>query len=252
MSVTPNPLVVVSGPTAAGKTTIAAALAQLADLEQHTAAPAEPLRDWLSVDAERHRPRRSDVDRLADLTLLRAVSTSGRPRVAESAALPMLLPVDNAALLVRVTASPLVRGRRLHAAAPDLTFAEARVVVARRDFATCAALRTAWGVDLAERSAARWRADLVVGCPHEDECPDEAGCTENVTNLIAAAFGVYENYLAPTPAVGSVGLFGHLLKTYGGYVRRCTPLLTGLAGDYDVRRWRDRLMVELEKRAGLL
>jgi len=248
------PLVVVSGPTAAGKTTIAAALAELAELERHTAVT-EPRRDWLSVDAESHRPRRSEVDRLADLTLLHAVSTSGRARIVESAALPTLLPVDNVALLVHVTASPLVRGRRVLASTPDLTFAEARIVVARRDFATCVALRTSWGVDLAERSATRWRADLLVGCPHEDECPDEDACTENVTNLVAAAFGVYENYLTQQPALAgaeAVALFGHLLAKYRGYVRRCTPLLIGLAGAYQVSRWQDRLRIELEKRAGLL
>jgi cytidylate kinase len=248
------PLVLVTGPTAAGKTTIAAALAELAELERH-AAPTEPILDWLSVDAETHRPRRSEVDRLADLTLLHTVSASGKPKIVESVALPMLLPVDNTALLVHVTASPLVRSRRILASEPDLTFAQARIVVARRDFATCVALRTSWGVDLAERSATRWRADLVVGCPHEDECQDEASCTENVTNLVTAAFGVYENYLTQQPALAgseAVALFGHLLATYRGYVRRCTPLLIGLAGAYQVRRWQDRLRIELEKRAGLL
>lgn len=263
---TPQPLVVLCGPTAVGKTTVAKELAKTASLLRVVgsdglvaalggASTSERLLSWLDFESANDRSIRPDMDREVDLTLLRDLAADPRPKVVESVVLPMLLPVDNTALIIRLVASQPVRARRVCGLLPDVTFPQARTIVDRKDFATCVALRSSWGIDIAERSAPGWRTDLSVGCPHEAECPNETACTDTVTALVRGAFAVYQCFLTggPQPETADAAAeFFVLSRAHQDYMGRCTPLLLGYGGEHTTRRWRHRLLFELETRSGLL
>lgn len=239
-----QPAVVVCGPVASGKTTIARTLAEVATLERLPSSP------------EGERPTvTSDEARLADLELLRRLSERDRPAIVESAALPHLLPVDNTALIVQLTASTPVRIRRLHTRWPGSTFNAARQLLELADATTRSKLRAAWGIDIAEPRANRWRADLVLGCRHVRTCPDDNACTDIVATLLTAAYNVYENYVTTHPAVDgpdALQQFAHLRRTYPEHLRRCRAALTNPVAEFSATAWRNRMLTELDTRAGLL
>jgi cytidylate kinase len=237
---TPQSAVVICGPTASGKSTIAGNLAEAAVLEQ--------LHGECSLGT-------ADEARLVDLALLRQLTTRDHPVVVESPALARLLPVDNTVLIVQLTASTPVRTQRMQTRRPDTTFAEARHLLELTDTTACASLRATWGVDISDSQANRWRADLVVGCPHVRECSDELACTEIVTTLVTAAYNVYENYLTTDPAVSgedAIKQFIHLCRMYPAHARRCRPALIRPVTDFTVAAWQNRMLNELDQRAGLL
>lgn len=255
-----TPLVVVSGPTATGKTTAAAALAAATGVERWTASDrlvaalsggtkAERLRSWLVHDTDTRRARSADADRATDLGLLADVQQVRRPVVVESAALPLLLPPDNTALLVRLAASLPVRAARLRLLVPALSEEQARTILTRKDRSTRAALRAAWGVDPEAVRACQWRADLVVTCPDPAGCPNPAQCAAITAELITAAYRVYRHYvaagLASVPTAAVEHLTG-LIDAHRTRVRRCTPLLTDRTGPLSVARWQRRLVAELD------
>lgn len=257
------PLVVLSGPTAAGKSTAAAALAAAANIDQLTAsdrlvtvlagqAKADRLRSWLSTGTGSRRVRSAEADRATDLVLFTEVQCARRPLVVESAALPLLLPPNNAALIVRLAASLSVRAARLRRVLPKITDDEARIILTRKDRATRAALRSAWGLDPGAEQPGRWRADLVVECPDSPDCPDEHACAAATAHLLLAAYSVYRRHLVNSPIADSTDV-DHLraLLTAGcGRVRRCTPLLTD-PRSFSESRWRRRLLIELDRSRGI-
>lgn len=237
---TTRPIVVMSGPTASGKSTITRKLAEIANLEQ--------------PDAESERGT-SDQARLADLRLLRWLTNRDRPAIIESTVLARLLPVDNSALIVQLTASTPVRTRRIRSRWPDSTYTQARQLLELTDATACTELRANWGIDIAQPQANLWRADLVLGCPHVRTCPNEHTCTEIVTTMLTAAYNVYENYLTDTPGVAgeeALAQFAHLLRKYPEHVRRCREALVGRVDQFNVDAWRQRMLGELDQRTGLL
>jgi len=263
----PPPLVVLCGPTAAGKTIVAKELVEAAR-ELELVPPSKGLmtalsgdqwpdlvRTWLNSEPGDDPPKRPDVDRRTDLALLRDLEIHSGARVVESAVLPMLLPAANTALVIRLTATPMVRARRIQDLVPEVTFQQACAIVDRKDFATCVAARAAWGIDIAERSAPRWRADLSVGCPHEFECPDENGCVDAVVALVRGAYAVYQCFLTGETFrewEQSMLHFKGLLSTHQLFVGRCSPLLIGSCREHTVAQWRHRLLFELDATEGLL
>lgn len=238
---TPQPAVVVCGPTASGKSTIAGNLAETAVLQQ--------------LPRGERSPGTSDEARLADLALLHQLATRDDPVVVESTALARLLPVDNTVLIVQLTASTPVRTRRLQTRRPSIALAAARHLLELTDTTICAGLRAVWGVDISDFQANRWRADLVVGCPHVRECDDEIACTEIVTALVTAAYHVYENYFPVDPAMTSedaTNRLSHLCRKYPAHARRCRPALIRPVTEFTIAAWRNRMRNELDQRAGLL
>lgn len=236
---TTRPIVVMSGPTASGKSTIARKLAEVANLER--------------PDREDVRGT-SDEARLADLKLLRWLETRASPTIIESTALARLLPMGNSALLVQLTASTPIRTRRLQSRWSNSTYDQARQLLELTDATTCADLRSNWGIDVAQPQANRWRADLVLGCPHIRACADEGACTEIVATLATAAYNVYENYLAnvlPVDGQEALAQFSRLLRMYPEHVRRCREALVGRVDEFSVDAWRQRMLGELDRRAGL-
>jgi hypothetical protein len=211
----------------------------------------EHLRGWLTSNTTENQRRRPDVDRKVDLAVLQELSASARPRVVESVALPMLLPVDNVALIVELTGSLPVRARRIRDQLPGVSLSQARTIVDRKDYATCVALRNSWGIDIGQRSAARWRVDLSVGCPHPEECPTETRCTKTVIAIVRAAVAVYRSFLSHDSGQVVVE-FRKLVNANGGYVGRCMPLLLGPGSERTLPRWSRRLFAELQMREGLL
>lgn len=226
----PSPIVVLCGPTAAGKSTLAGRLAEAAELA--------------SADSTAPGPT-TDEQRLADLALLRALEG---PCVVESTTLPHLLPVDNHALVVRLTASTPVRARRLRRRVPEMSRTEAHHLLDLADATTHRRLRSSWGIDLAT-PASRWRTDLILGCPDQQACTDETACTDTVAALLTAAFRVYVGYLAGHDALA---LFTRIRRAHPAYIRRCGPALIGPVREFTAAAWRTRTHTELERRAGLL
>jgi cytidylate kinase len=257
------PLVVVTGPTASGKSTIAAALAAAANMDRVTASDrlvavlagrvkADRLRSWLIADTDRRRTRNAEADRATDLVLLNEVQGARRALVVESAALPLLLAPNNTALIVRLAATIPVRAARLRRVLPDLTDDQARMIVIRKDRSTSAALRSAWGIDASAERPGRWRADLVLACPDSPRCPDERACAAAVAHLLAAAYAIYRRHLAGGPLSHSavdVSRLHELIAADPARVRRCTPLLTD-PGTFSESGWRHRLLIELDRNRG--
>lgn len=228
----PAPIVVLCGPTAAGKTTLAGRLAQATSVANLDPAPSGPT---------------TDEQRLADLALLRALDG---PCVVESTALPHLLPVDNHTLVVRLTASTPVRARRFRHRKPEMSQTEAHHLLELADVTTHRQLRSSWGIDIAT-PASRWRTDLILGCPDQQTCPDEATCTDTVAGLLTAAFQVYVGYLTSDPA-DALDRFTSLRRAHPAHVRRCGPALIGPVHEFTPAAWRTRTHTELERRAGIL
>ena len=226
------PTVVLCGRAVTGKSTLAARLASAASLER--------LR---TVE----QPRTTDERRRADLALLRALD---RPSVVESAALPHLLPVDNHALIVQLTASTPVRAQRLRSREPAMSESEAHHLLELTDATNHGQLRTSWGIDVAGQGH-RWRADLVLGCPHSRVCKDETGCTTIVAELLTAAYRAYTHYLTGQ-APDALARFTALRRQHPRHVRRCGPALLGPVPEFTAAAWRTRMHTELERRAGVL
>jgi cytidylate kinase len=240
---TSQPKVVVCGLTASGKSTFATRLAKIADLEHLPGPP-----------GGEHVRGTSDEVRQADLALLDRLVDRDRPTIVESAALPYLLPVHNTALIVRLTASTPVRAHRLQTRTSS-SHAEARHQVELTDATMCARLRSTWGIDIADSRANRWRADLVLGCPHLRECPTEETCRDIVTVLLAGAYHVYENYVTSAPAADSsdaTAQFNHLRRTFPAHLRRYRPALIERSTEFSAAEWRHRMLGEVNRRAGLL
>lgn len=222
----PPPVVVLCGPTASGKTTIAGRLEL----------------DSIDVTPSGHT---TDEQRLADLALLRELDS---PCVVESTALPHLLPVDNHALVVRLTASTPVRARRFRRRQPNISRTEAHHLLDLADATMHRQLRSSWGIDLAT-PATRWRTDLILGCPDQQACTDESACTDTVTALLTAAFQVYVGYLTGHDALA---LFTRIRRAHPAHIRRCGPALIGPVREFTAAEWRTRTHTELERRAGIL
>ncbi len=235
----PRPTVVLCGPVAAGKSTIAGRLVETTDLHH------------LSAEVSRQSSLMDDRRR-SDLKLLRELGCDGRPVLVESSTLPGLLPVNNSALIIRMVASPPVRAHRLRVRIPRMSYAARYNLLEVTDAMTCRQARSAWGIDIADDRANRWGADLVIGCPEVDGCTDEPACLDIVVMLLAAAYAVYESYLdSATDGRDAVAVFRDLCRTYFEHVRRCTPALLNPVTQLTPDAWRDRMANELERRAVL-
>lgn len=236
-SQTTRPAIILCGPTASGKSTIADQLAELVQGRRivETAEASGLL----------------DDHRRADLELLRKLEECRETAVIESAALPGLLPVNNTALIVHLTASAAVRGGRLSARSPKMSHAEAIGLVELTDAVLRDRLRDTWAIDTSPK-AERWAADLVVGCPHPEVCVDETDCIDTVTFLIAAAFRVYEQYVSAAPRDDRLVAVDRI-RTFTGtsyeHVQRCTPALINPTNPITPQAWRNRRRTELETRA---
>ena len=254
-----TPLVVLAGLSMAGKTTVATALAAATDLDHWT--PSELQKSELDeVTANRAGPGTDAVraisseaaDRITALATLAEFEHAHRPLVVESAALPLLLPPNNIALIVRLSARLPVRIGRLRAIRPELSGSDARTILRGKDHATRATMRPAWGVDPEAVGACQWRADLVVHCPDPESCSDPRECSIITTDLVIAAYEVYRGYLTVSPAATTVHRLNELIGMNRKRIRRCAPLLTHPAAEFSVARWRNRLLIELvqARRAG--
>jgi hypothetical protein len=249
-----GPLVVVTGWTAAGKSTLAeqfavAGLARVAGsallrplLGDVVPDKAARLRSWLAGPVAGV-PRDGRADRLADLALLRLVTARPGGRVVDSAgSLPLLLPPINDALLVRLVATPAVRAERVRRLLDGtVSVDEAAQIVRRKDATTAAACLTAWGLDLSNPVHQR-RYDLILCCPDGDRCADAQRCKVAVASLADAAGRVYRCYLADDRdgAAAAVTALLAAVGTYRSWVAWMCPLLTSRA-DVSRQRWRDRL-----------
>ncbi|GAA0905175.1 hypothetical protein [Virgisporangium aurantiacum] len=215
----PHPLVVVTGWTASGKSTLAARFADnglgrvtgssvlLTLLGDSGRAKASRLRSWLS-DPPPHpaagpafgptaRARRGGTaDRLADLAVLRvAAGRSGGYVVDSAGSVPLLLSPFNDALLIRLEATATVRAARIrHLLGGRVTAEDGMRIVERKDAATAAASHASWGLDLRDPIHRR-RYDLVLACPDVDVCADPQRCITVTYQIADAAFRVYSRYL---------------------------------------------------------
>lgn len=253
----PMPLVVLAGPSVAGKTTVATALAAAADLDHWT--PSELQKSELDeVTTDRAGPgtdavraiSSEEADRITALAMLAEFEHALRPLVVESAALPLLLPPNNLALIVRLSARLPVRIGRLRAIRPELSATAARTILRGKDHATRGTrgtMRPAWGVDPDAVGACQWRSDLVVQCPDAELCSDPRECAVITADLVIAAYEVYRGYLTVSPAATTVHRLNELIRANRTRIRRCTPLLTDPAAEFSVSRWRNRLLIELDQ-----
>lgn len=256
-----TPLVVVTGPTATGKTTTATAVASAMGLERHVASDrlvavlqgrpkADRLRSWLTQATDAHRVLSTEADRATDLSLLAAIQHARRPVVVESVSLPLLLPPNNSALIVRLSASSTVRAARVQRMLPELSRQEAQLIVRRKDKATRTAMRAAWGVDPGSVSAGHWRADLVVQCPGHDQSSEEQACAATTAQLVSAAYAVYRLYLTDGPlSAGTTAAerLRELIEEHRDHIGRCSPTLTDGAGPFTISRWQRRLSIEHDR-----
>lgn len=111
-------------------------------------------------------------------------------------------------------------------------------------------LRKSWGIDVAGQGH-RWRADLVLGCPHARVCKDEAGCMNVVAELLTVAYQAYAHYLTGQ-GPDALARFTALRRQHPRHVRRCGPALLGPVHEFTAAAWRTRMHTELERRAGVL
>ena len=254
---TPSPVVIVSGQTAAGKTTLARRLAASAGLDQVVASDRlvtllggaskrTRLLAWLTQDLDQQRVARHEVDRLVDLETLTRLRQS-RGCVVESVTLPWLLAPDNTALVIRLTAAAVARAARVQRMLPELTLDEARTIVDRKDNSGNAVLRSAWGVVPDGVWTARWRADLVVGCHPGHGCVDDAACADIVADLAEAAYRVYRCYLDGIDASQVAGDLRSRIAAHSRHVQRCSPSLTEPTDIPTLSAWQHRLLFELRQ-----
>ena len=254
---TPPPVVVVSGQTAAGKTTLARRLAASTGLDRVVASDRlvtllggaskrTRLLAWLTQDLDQLRVARHEVDRLVDLETLTRLRQS-RGCVVESVTLPWLLAPDNTALVIRLSGSAATRAGRVQRMLPELTLDEARTIVDRKDNSGNAVLRSAWGVVPDGVWTARWRADLAVGCPRSHGCVNDAACAGIVADLVEAAYRVYRCYLDGIDASQAAGELRSRIAARRRHVQRCSRSLTEPTDTPTLSAWQHRLLFELRQ-----
>lgn len=232
------PVIVLTGPSMAGKTTVAAALAATADIDRWSVAE-----QWESELDE------VTADRVASLEMLAELERARRPLLVESTVLPLLLPPHNLAFIARLSAGLPVRVDRLRAVRPELSALEARAELRRNDHAAQVRARPAWGVHLESIGATQWRSDLVVQCPDRNYCREPQVCAAITTDLVIAANEVYRGYMAGGPGgPAAVRRLSELISAHPNRIRRCVPLLTDTGAEFTAARWRNRLLIELEQR----
>lgn len=249
-----GPLVVVTGWTAAGKSTLVdflagAGLSRVAGsavllpmLGEVVPDKVTRLRSWLS-DPAAGLLRDGGADRLADLAVLRTVTDRPGGVVVESAgSVPLLLSPYNDALVIRLAASAAVRADRVRRLlGGTVTPPEAARIVQRKDATTASACLAAWGLDLYDATHQR-RYDLILSCPHGNVCVDPGRCVQAVTAVADAACRVCCCYLAADPdaATAAVAALTATVREYQPWVTWICPTLTN-AAEVSRQRWRDRL-----------
>ncbi|MEV6928727.1 hypothetical protein AB0M46_30135 [Dactylosporangium sp. NPDC051485] len=249
-----GPLVVVTGWTAAGKSTLVDVLAGaglrrvagsavlLPMLAEVVPDKVTRLRSWL-CDPAAGLLRDGGTDRLADLAVLRSVTDRPGGVVVESAgSVPLLLSPYNDALVIRLAASAAVRADRVRRLlGGTVTRAEAARIVQRKDASTASACLAAWGLDLYDATHQR-RYDLMLCCPDEDACTDPGQCVQAVTAVADAACRVCCCYLAADngAATAAVAALTATVRQYQPWVTWICPTLTN-AAEVSRQRWRDRL-----------
>lgn len=250
-----GPLVVVSGWTASGKSTLAASMSDegltrvtassvlLSLLGDRGAGKAARLRSWLSPLVEGV-PRTGTVDQLADLAMLRLLARRDGGIVVESAgSLPLLLSPYNNALLIRLDAAPRIRAARVRRfLGDDVDPRDAVRIVGRKDAATACASLKSWGLQLNNPVHCR-RYDLALGCPDTEVCRDPGMCARAVEELAAAACRVYSGYLTADGAAlrSASEQFGVVLDRFRPWVHRVCSTLLAPADSVTPERWQERL-----------
>jgi len=158
----------------------------------------------------------------------------------------LLLPPRNAALLVMVDAAATVRAERVRRLlASEVTPADALRIVTRKDTATVAAVRAAWGLDIADVAATTWRFDLVIRCPDEESCRSAQRCMEASRAMVRAAVSVYRRFLRNEAGTDEVVRLATVTQRHRSWLVRIAPLLLDPATPHTLPRWRDRLRDEL-------
>jgi cytidylate kinase len=256
------PVVVIAGPTAAGKTTLARDLETGRRLTRALVSAFPDDTDSMRAGRESERlvswlrpgpastVNSTDVvgERLSDLATLAACDGTGTGTVVDTdGPAALLLPPRNAALLVLVDAAATVRAERVRRLlAADLTPADALQIVTRKDTATLAAVRAAWGLDIADVAATTWRFDLVIRCPDEESCRSAQRCTEASRAAVRAAVSVYRRFLRNETEADEVGRLATVAQRHRAWLVRIAPMLLDPGdGRNTLSRWRDRLRNEL-------
>jgi hypothetical protein len=257
---TAMPLVVFSGPTAAGKTTLARDLEtnkRLVRAPAVTQAPkAEPVSEpehkrllsWLQAGGE-SRLDNADVaaHRLAGLAALAVCDEAETGTVVDAAGpAALLLPPRNAALLVMVDAAVAVRAERVRRLLDGgITLRDALQIVRQKDAATVAAIRAAWGLDITDQAATRWRFDLVIRCPDEESCRSPQRCLEASRATVRAALSVYRRFLRNEAGADEVLRLSTVTERHRPWLVRIAPMLLDPAVPHTLAVWQDRLSHEL-------
>ncbi len=202
------PVVFITGPTAAGKTTLAR------DLEtgkRLTRVPAgSPAKNTEPASAEGS--GNTTAARLTDLAVLAACDEPGIGVVVDAAGpAALLLPPRNAALLVRVDAASAVP----------------------------------WGLDIADQAATRWRFDLVIRCPDEESCRSAQRCTEASRAMVRAALSVYRRFLRNEAGADEVLRLSTVAERHRSWLTRIAPMLLDPAVPHTLAGWKNRLSREL-------
>ncbi len=265
-TMTVTPVVVIAGPTAAGKTTLARDLetgrhltrahvsAFPADTDAARAArESERLLSWLRPEPALT-VNSTDVaaDRLSGLATL-ATCDGARTATAVDTDGPaaLLLSPRNATLLVKVDAAATVRAERVRRLfAGHVTPADALRIVMRKDTATVAAVRVAWGLDIADPAATTWRFDLIIRCPDEESCRSAQRCMEASRAMVRAAVSVYRRFLRNEAGTDEVVRLATVAQRHRSWLVRIAPVLLDQQGPHTLARWRDRLREELAGRRG--
>jgi len=187
--------------------------------------------------------------RLADLATMAACDGARTGTVVDSAGpAALLLPPRNTALLVLVDAAQAVRADRVHRLLDGVTLSTALEIVRRKDAATLAAVRAAWGLEIVDETAIRWRFDLILRCPDEESCRSAQRCLEASRATLRAAVSVYRRLLRNEAGADEVLRLTKLTERHRPWLVRIAPLLLDPAVPQALATWQDRLSHELASR----